>query len=577
MPVTTFSDARRDPGRVSDRWLAAPRRLGRQSVSLFVILTAQLMVVLDGTIVNVALPHIQRGLSFSGSGLSWVLNAYILTFGGLLLLGARAGDLLGRRRTFLFGIALFSVGSLAGGLATAGWMLLAARGLQGVGAAFAAPSSLALLTTLFSEGGQRVRAIGLFTTVSAAGGAIGLLAGGLLTEWASWRWVMFVNVPIGVAVWLVGRFVLVETERRHGRFDIAGAITSTLGMTAIVLGLVQAGSTGWADPITVLSLVAGVALLGVFVWNERRAQEPILPLRLLTNATRSGANVARGLVYAGMYGTFFFLSQFLQDVQGHSPLIVGVGFLPIPASVFLGSQLTSKVLVPRLRPKVIMLLGVSLAGVSLLLSSQLHAGSSYLQVLVNLVLLGAGAGILTGEPDVGVAGRCRPERCRRCFRPGQRGAAIGRRPRVGRACDVVRRRHQPCAASHGWPVGHQCRPRPRAGHRVRRRRWFCPGGAGHRRPVGEAGVSVGCHRPPRSLRADRRPRPRRPGRSARHGGGPRASFVGRRGAGVDRTGEPDRNVSGVPWAPRWGRRPSPAGARGRAAGTGRVPDLVAER
>jgi EmrB/QacA subfamily drug resistance transporter len=393
MPVTTFSDTRRDPGRVSGRWLAAPRRLGRQSVSLFVILTAQLMVVLDGTIVNVALPHIQRGLSFSGSGLSWVLNAYILTFGGLLLLGARAGDLLGRRYTFLFGIALFSVGSLAGGLATAGWMLLAARGLQGVGAAFAAPSSLALLTTLFSEGSQRVRAIGLFTTVSAAGGAIGLLAGGLLTEWASWRWVMFVNVPIGVAVWLVGRFVLVETERRHGRFDVAGAITSTLGMTAIVLGLVQAGSTGWADPITVLSLVAGVALLGVFVWNERRAQEPILPLRLLTNATRSGANVARGLVYAGMYGTFFFLSQFLQDVQGHSPLIVGVGFLPIPASVFLGSQLTSKVLVPRLRPKVIMLLGVSLAGVSLLLSSQLHAGSSYLQVLVNLVLLGAGAGI----------------------------------------------------------------------------------------------------------------------------------------------------------------------------------------
>ncbi len=370
-----------------------PRRLSRQSLSLFVILTAQLMVVLDGTIVNVALPHIQRGLGFSGSGLSWVLNAYILTFGGLLLLGARAGDLLGRRRTFLFGIALFSAGSLAGGLATAGWMLLAARGLQGVGAAFAAPSSLALLTTLFSEGGQRVRAIGLFTTVSAAGGAIGLVAGGLLTEWASWRWVMFVNVPIGVAVWLVARVVLVETERRHGRFDVVGAITSTVGMTAIVFGLVQAGSVGWADPTTVLSFVAGVALLGVFVWDERRAQEPILPLRLLTNATRSGANVARGLVYAGMYGTFFFLSQFLQDVQGHSPLVVGVGFLPIPASVFLGSQLTSKVLVQRLRPKAIMLLGVSLAGVSLLLSSQLHAGASYLQVLANLVLLGAGAGI----------------------------------------------------------------------------------------------------------------------------------------------------------------------------------------
>jgi EmrB/QacA subfamily drug resistance transporter len=351
------------------------------------------MVVLDGTIVNVALPHIQRALSFSGSGLSWVLNAYILTFGGLLLLGARAGDLLGRRRTFLFGIGLFTVGSLAGGLSTAAWMLLAARAIQGVGAAFAAPSSLALLTTLFSEGSQRVRAIGLFTTVSAAGGAIGLVAGGLLTEWSSWRWVMFVNVPIGVAVWLVGRLVLDETERRHGRFDMAGAVTSTIGMTAIVLGLVEAGSAGWGDPMTVVPLVVGAVLLGAFVLDERRAEEPILPLRLLTNPTRSAANLARGLVYAGMYGTFFFLSQFLQDVQGHSPLVVGVGFLPIPASVFLGSQLTSKVLVGRLRPTAIMMLGAGLAALGLLLSSQLHAGSSYLQVLVNLVLLGAGAGI----------------------------------------------------------------------------------------------------------------------------------------------------------------------------------------
>jgi EmrB/QacA subfamily drug resistance transporter len=407
MPVTTFSEARLRPGRLAERWLAAPRRLGRQSTSLFVILTAQLMVVLDGTIVNVALPHIQRGLSFSGSGLSWVLNAYILTFGGLLLLGARAGDLLGRRRTFLFGIALFSLGSLAGGLATAGWMLLAARALQGVGAAFAAPSSLALLTTLFSEGAQRVRAIGLFTTVSAAGGAIGLVAGGLLTEWASWRWVMFVNVPIGVAVWLVGRFVLAETERRHGRFDIGGAVTSTAGMTAIVFGLVEAGSSGWGDPVTVVSFVIGAALLVAFVWDERRAEEPILPLRLLVNPTRSGANLARGLVYAGMYGTFFFLSQFLQEVQGHSPLIVGIGFLPIPASVFLGSQLTSKVLVRRARPRVIMMSGVGLAVLGLLLSTQLHAGSSYLQVVVNLVLLGAGAGIalvsLTSASLAGVA------------------------------------------------------------------------------------------------------------------------------------------------------------------------------
>jgi EmrB/QacA subfamily drug resistance transporter len=397
MPTSTLTErrltsSRPASSRLSER-LTPSRRPGRQSLSLFVILTAQLMVVLDGTIVNVALPHIQRGLNFSGSELSWVLNAYILTFGGLLLLGARAGDLLGRRRTFLLGIAVFSLGSLAGGLATAAWMLLAARALQGVGAAFAAPSSLALLTTLFPEGVQRLRAIALFTSVSTAGAAIGLVAGGLLTEWASWRWVMFVNVPIGIAVWLVGRGVLVETERRRGRFDIAGAVTSTAGMTLIVLGLVEAGGPGWADPITVISFVAGVVLLAAFVWDERRAEEPILPLRLLSNPTRSGANLARGLVYAGMYGTFFFLSQFLQDVQGHSPLTVGVGFLPIPAAVFLGSQLTSRLLVGRIPPKAIMLSGAALTGLGLLLSTQLHASSPYAQVLVNLVLVGAGAGI----------------------------------------------------------------------------------------------------------------------------------------------------------------------------------------
>src|ERR1700733_12889217 len=212
------------------------------SVVLAVILTAQLMVVLDATIVNVALPHIQRSLGFSSSSLSWVLNAYVLTFGGLLLLGARAGDLLGKRRTFLAGIALFSLSSLLGGFATSGAMLLAARAMQGVGGALAAPAALALLTTIFPEGAPRVRAIGLFTTVSAAGGATGLVAGGVLTEWASWRWVMFVNVPIGVAVLVVGGAVLTETERRHGQFDLAGAVTSTAGMTGVVLGLVEAGS-----------------------------------------------------------------------------------------------------------------------------------------------------------------------------------------------------------------------------------------------------------------------------------------------------------------------------------------------
>src|SRR3984957_5358496 len=230
------------------------------SVILGVILTAQLMVVLDATIVNVALPHIQRSLGFSSSSLSWVLNAYVLTFGGLLLLGARSGDLLGRRRTFMAGIALFSLSSLVGGFATSGAMLLAARAAQGVGGALAAPAALALLMTTFAEGAARVKAIGLFTTVSAAGGAMGLVAGGLLTQWASWRWVMFVNVPIGLAVFFIGGAVLTETERRHGKFDLTGAITSTVGATAVVFGLVEAGSNGWAAPVTFVSLVAGVLL-----------------------------------------------------------------------------------------------------------------------------------------------------------------------------------------------------------------------------------------------------------------------------------------------------------------------------
>jgi EmrB/QacA subfamily drug resistance transporter len=364
----------------------------RPSTFLLVILAAQLMVVLDTTIVNVALPHIQRGLGFSSGGLSWVLNAYILTFGGLLLLGARAGDLLGRRRVFLAGIALFTVSSLLGGLATASWMLLAARALQGVGGALAAPSALALLTTAFADGPERVRAIGLYTTVSAAGGATGLVAGGVLTELVSWRWVMFVNVPIGLAVLALGRRVLPETSRRHGHFDVTGALTSTLGMSALVLGLVEAGTSGWSSPRTAVPILVGAALLAVFVRAEGRAGEPILPLRILTNATRAAANGARALVYAGMYGMFFFLSQFLQDAQGYSPLRAGVAFLPMPASVFLSSQLVSRVLLRRFPQRSVMLGGITLSAVGLLLATQIHAGASYAQIVVSMVMIGLGTG-----------------------------------------------------------------------------------------------------------------------------------------------------------------------------------------
>ena len=384
------------------------RRLNPASLVLAVILSSQLMVVLDATIVNVALPDMKAALHFSDAQLSWVLNAYTLTFGGLLLLGARAGDLLGRRLTFQTGIAIFTLASLAGGFATTGWLLLAARALQGVGGALAAPSSLALLTTMFPEGRERVRAIGLYTVVSIGGGAIGLITGGMLTQWASWRWVLFVNVPIGVAVYLVGRVVLPETERRTGAFDLAGAITSTLGMGSLVYGLVQAASNGWSDPLAIVPMIAGLLLLAAFVLVELRAAEPITPLRLFGDASRNGANAARMLVFAGMFGMFFFLTQYTQNVLGYSPLRAGFAFLPIPLTVFLSSQLASRVLVNRFNQKALMLVGVGLSMLGLALASQLTVDSSYLTILASLLLFGAGNGLsfvtLTSASLAGVAG-----------------------------------------------------------------------------------------------------------------------------------------------------------------------------
>ncbi|HQU25429.1 MAG TPA: MFS transporter [Acidimicrobiales bacterium] len=369
------------------------RLLARPSVYLLIILAAQLMVVLDGTIVNVALPHIQASLHFSGTGLSWVLNIYVLAFGGLLLLGARAGDLLGRRRVFLVGLGLFTLSSMLGGLATSSTTLLVARAFQGVGAALAAPSALSLLTAAFAPGAGRVRALAMYTAVSAAGGAIGLVAGGLLTELVSWRWVMFVNVPIGVVVGLLARVVVAETPVRTGRLDVAGALTSTIGMTGLVLGLVEAGARGWSSPLTLVPLVGGVALLVAFVRIEGRAAEPVVPLRLLLGVTRSSANAARGLIYAGMFGVFFFLTQFLQEVQGYSPLRAGLAFLPMPLTIFLASQLTSRVLVRRYAPRTIVLVGAALVGAGLLVASRIAPTWGYLDVAGVLVLIGSGSGL----------------------------------------------------------------------------------------------------------------------------------------------------------------------------------------
>jgi EmrB/QacA subfamily drug resistance transporter len=358
-----------------------------------VILLAQLMVVLDATIVNIALPKIQTALSFSRTDLSWVLNAYTLTFGGLLLLGARSGDLFGRKRVFLAGIALFTVASLAGGFTTSSVLLLIARAAQGVGAAFASPSALALLMVSFREGAERTRALALYTAVSIGGSAVGLLMGGVLVEWMSWRWVFFVNVPIGIGLLVLARRDLPETPRQHGQIDIPGALTSTIGMAALVYGFVRAASDGWRNSGTIAAFVAGVAMLASFVLIELRAKTPITPLRLFADRNRSASYVARLLLVGGMFGMFFFLTQFLQDILGYSALLTGLAFLPLTVALFAASQLSARVLLARFGPKRLMVGGISLSTSAVLLLTQLSATSNYGLVLVSLLLFGIGNGL----------------------------------------------------------------------------------------------------------------------------------------------------------------------------------------
>jgi EmrB/QacA subfamily drug resistance transporter len=375
---------------------AAGRRLlrpGHPGLVLTAILTAQLMVVLDATIVNIALQDIKGALHFSSAGLSWVVNAYTLTFGGLLLLGARAGDLLGRKRVFLAGIALFALASLAGGFAQSPGELLTARAIQGIGGALASPSALALLMTMFPEARERTRAIGLYTAVSIGGAAVGLIAGGMLSEWASWRWVLYVNVPIGLALLVIARPVLIETPRRSGHFDLVGALTSTLGMSALVYGFVHAASDGWSNVETIGSFAAGLVLLAAFVVTETRAESPITPLRLFADRNRSSAYLARLLLVAGMMGMFFFLTQLLRGVLGYSDLKTGFAFLPLTAMVFLGSQLSSRGLVERFGEKVVMVGGISLSTTGMVLLTQLNEHSGYLALVVPLLIFGAGNGL----------------------------------------------------------------------------------------------------------------------------------------------------------------------------------------
>jgi EmrB/QacA subfamily drug resistance transporter len=384
------------PSRSATPATPARRKLlqhGHPGLVLTLILTAQLMVVLDATIVNIALQDIKTSLHFSPASLSWVVNAYTLTFGGLLLLGARAGDLLGRRRVFLSGIALFTFASLAGGFAQTSGELLTARAVQGIGGALASPSALALLMTMFPGVKERTRAIGLYTAVSIGGSAVGLIAGGMLSEWASWRWVLFVNVPIGIVLLALARPVLPETERRTGRFDLAGALTSTLGMTSLVYGFVHAATDGWSDLTTVAAFAIGVVLLAAFVVTETRAESPITPLRLFADRNRSTSYIARLLLVAGMMGMFFFLTQFLRGVLGYSDLKTGFAFVPLTAIVFIASQLSARTLVEKVGDHRLMIIGITFSMLGMLWLTQLSEHSSYVSLVGPLLVFGLGNGL----------------------------------------------------------------------------------------------------------------------------------------------------------------------------------------
>ncbi|MFJ2867986.1 MFS transporter [Kitasatospora sp. NPDC087314] len=371
---------------------ALARRGPHPGIALTVIAATQLMVVLDVTIVNIALPHIQQALTFNTTDLSWVINAYTLTFGGLLLLGGRMGDILGRRRVFVVGVLLFSFASLLGGLATSPAWLLAARSLQGMGGAIASPTALALIATNFEEGPARNRAFGVYSAVAGAGGAVGLLAGGMLTSWLSWRWVLFVNVPIGLAIALLAPLYINESEPRPGRFDLAGAFTATAGTVSLVLGFIRASDHDWTDSVTLTAFGLAVVLLAAFLFNERRVPQPITPLRLFRDRNRAGAYALMLCVAATMFSVFFFITLFVQDILGFSPLRAGFAFLPISVAIVTAAQFAARNQ-SRYGPKPFLVTGSLLVLGGVLWSTRLDVHTGYLGgVLGPTLLFGFGMG-----------------------------------------------------------------------------------------------------------------------------------------------------------------------------------------
>ncbi|MDH2414383.1 MFS transporter [Nocardioides sp. CER19] len=364
-----------------------------KGIGLAVILGCQLMMTLDASIVTTALPHIKETLGFSDSSLSWIQNVYVLVFGGLLLLGARAGDLLGRRLVFVAGTALFTAASLLAGVAQSAEVLIIARALQGLASAFAVPSTLALLISSYPEPSERSRVIAIYSAVIGAGGSVGIIVGGLFTQYASWRWGLLVNVPIGAVVLALAPRVLPETTRQPGRVDLAGALSITLGMSALVYGLVKAAESGWSSAQTLVPLVSAVVLIVAFVIVETRAAQPIVPLRLFADVRRSGAYLGRVISVGATFSLFYFLSQYLQNARGFSPLETGFAYLPL-TGMFFAMVYVVRWLSPRVSKTGLLVVALIAAMLGMAWLSRVDTTSSYFpDVLLPLLVLGVGQGM----------------------------------------------------------------------------------------------------------------------------------------------------------------------------------------
>ncbi|CUR55231.1 Major facilitator superfamily MFS_1 [metagenome] len=371
-----------------------PPDAARAATGIAIVLVAQLMLVLDATVVNVALPAIDADLSFGPAGLSWVLNGYTLAFGGLLLLGGRLGDVRGRLRLFEIGLTLFTAASLLGGLAQSPGWLVAARAAQGVGAALAAPSVLALLTTSAPDEAARNRAFALFAAVSSGGASIGLLLGGFVTDIGSWRWTLFINVPIGIVVLLLARRFVTETEQRPGRFDVGGALTATLGAVALVWGLIGTPEHGWTSPRTVGAFAVGIASLTALAMIERRVAHPMIQPHLLRNRRRIAALAVMALVVGAQLSMFFLVVQYVQRVLGFGPLASGFAFLPLSLGIFAMSRFAPR-LVARFGPGALIMAGTLGLTTSFVLLSNVGATSTYAAAVFGPMLLnGLSAGLV---------------------------------------------------------------------------------------------------------------------------------------------------------------------------------------